>query len=340
MMTFVETENRRQAEFKQTSGYFSPDARADGECLSSFGSPGGTIRLPYLLPLPYAEENLFEGVREGALAYFRENDIAWHGELPGKRPTNHLRDSQICCINFLAPFADNPLALAELLRPLFPSLRRMLPVEDNRFVAFEWIGRENYLGEVVYRRAGRRRGEYVTSADAVVRFEVDGGEIEIVLIEWKYTEINTGEPKLASDKGTNRVLTYAPFYESVACPLDKALLGRFEDLFYDPFYQLMRLQFLAREMERAQELGAAHVRVLRVAPAANVDGDVVSTAAMKRLGSSVSAVWSRLVQPPDRFLSVETERWFGLLLVDRLPELKEWWRYLTGRYAWLAPPRK
>jgi hypothetical protein len=215
----------------------------------------------------------------------------------------------------------------------------MLPVEDDRFVAFEWIGQENYLGEMVYGRADRRRGEYVTSADAAVRFEVDGGEIEIVLIEWKYTEVNTGKSRLVSDKGTNRVLTYAPFFTSVVCPLDKALLGRFEDLFYDPFYQLTRLQFLAREMERAQELGAARVRVLRVVPAANVDGDLVSTAALKRLGASVSAVWGRLAHPSDRFLNVETEKWFGSFPVDRWPDLVDWWRYLTRRYVWLAPPK-
>ena len=339
MKTFVETENRRQAEFKQTSDYFSLNARDNGECLRSFGSPGGIIRLPYLLPLSSAEENLFEDIRPSLLAYFQEKDIAWHGELPGKRPTNHLRDSQICCINFLAPFADNPLALVELLRPLFPSIHRMLPMEDNHFVAFEWIGQENYLGEMVYGRVGRRRGEYVTSADAAVRFEVVGGEIEIALIEWKYTEVNTGEPKLVSDKGTNRVLTYAPFYASVECPLDKVLLGRFEDLFCDPFYQLMRLQFLAHEMERAQELGAARVRVLRVVPAANLEGDIVPTSAMNRFGSSVSGVWGRVVHPPDRFLSVETEKWFGMFPVDRWPDMGDWWRYLTHRYLWLSPAK-
>lgn len=336
MTTFLEDENRRQAEFKQTSGYFSAEARADGEYLPSFGTPGGPVRLPYLLPLGYAEENLFAGIREGTLAYFGRQDIAWHNELPGGRPTNHLRDSQICCVNFLAPFAENPAALTELLRPLFPDLRRVLPMEEGRLVAFEWIGEQNYLGEDLYGRPRRRRGEYCTSADAAVRFEVDGGETEIVLIDWKYTEVCNGQPKHMSPKGTNRVLTYAPLYESAGCPLNKALLERFDDLFYDPFDQHMRLQFLAGEMERAKELDAYRVRVLHVAPAANADGEHVPTAAMRKLGASATEVWQRLVRPPGRFLSMHTEHLFGSLPLRRLPELEGWWRYLTGRYSWLT----
>jgi hypothetical protein len=133
MTAFQQTENLRQADFKKTSGYFSPDARADGQLFTSIGSPRGALMWPWLLPLACAEENLFEGIRSDTLSYFREKAISWHGKLPGERPSNHLRDSQICCVNCLAPFAHNPKALAELFVPLFPSLRRLLPMEDDRF---------------------------------------------------------------------------------------------------------------------------------------------------------------------------------------------------------------
>jgi hypothetical protein len=84
----------------------------------------------------------------------------------------------------------------------------------------------------------------------------------MALISWKYTEACDGKPLQRSSWGTDRLATYAPFYRRDDCRLDRALLGRFEDLFHDPFDQLMRLQFLAHEMEKARELGAERVRVL------------------------------------------------------------------------------
>jgi hypothetical protein len=39
--------------------------------------------------------------------------------------------------------------------------------------------------------------------------------------------------------------------------------------FYEPFYQLMRQQLLAREMETARECGADVVSLLHIAPAQN-----------------------------------------------------------------------
>lgn len=323
MSSFIGLENARQSEFKQTSGSFTEEARADGVYLPSARS-GNLNPLPYCLPVIHAAQNLYPEIREEALAYFREKEIEWHDKRGEYTPSNHLRDSQVCCVNFLFPFTRRPDALADLLRPVFPALKQILPVEDPGYaVAFEWIGERNYLNEAVP-EIPRRRGKGCTSSDAAVRFEVDQGGIEIALLNWKYTERCDGSPKQVSKKGTDRVAIYRPFYEQVDCPLDTTLVADVKNLFYDPFDQLMRLQFLAREMEKAQELAADRVTVVHVEPAANTEGTAVTSPALKSLGRTVVEVWQRLVAPPDRFAAISTEELFGRFPLD-----------LTARYRWL-----
>ena len=326
MGQFLEAEKPRQAAFKASSPYITEAARADGVYK---GRPR-----PFCLPRECAEENLFEEIRGPALPYFKNQEIKWHDGQDAK-PSNHLCDSQVCCVNFLFPFADKPDALVELLRPVFPTISRVLSMEAGLFVSFEWIGEENYLREKC-RTSKRIRGANFTSADAAVMFEREDGLRQIVLIEWKYTE-SYGDTWLRfARSGTDRRQIYAWLYECEDCFLDKSLLPCFCDLFYEPFYQFMRQQFLAHEMEKAHELGADVVSLLHIAPAHNHDFRRVTSPALGCLGDSAIDVWKRLVKTPDRFASAATEELFGRLPVDRLPELANWWEYVSQRYPWLS----
>ena len=194
MGEFLESEKPQQAKFKASSPYSSDAARADGIYK-------GKSR-PFCLPLEHAEENLFSEIRQIAPAYFASQSIKWHDGQNGK-PSNHLCDSQVCCVNFLFPFADKPRALAEVLRPVFPAIREMLPIENGQYVACEWIGQENYLGEKISRNGKRTRGANFTSADAAVMFERPDGKRQIVLIEWKYTESYGGTSLKIAKSGTS-----------------------------------------------------------------------------------------------------------------------------------------
>jgi hypothetical protein len=131
----------------------------------------------------------------------------------------------------------------------------MLPMElhgsAEQFVAFEWIGERYYLGERIARGEKRTRGANCTSADAAVLFEQTDGKRQLVLIEWKYTESYPSRAIRFSARGTDRAVIYRRFYEAADCPIDRSLVAHFDDLFYEPFYQLMRQQLLAREMEGA-----------------------------------------------------------------------------------------
>lgn len=326
MGKFLESERLRQAEFKTTSACFTESARADGYYK-------GRMR-PFCLPLENAEENLFDQISPSALAYFSEQHIKWHDGQNGK-PSNHLCSSQVCCVNFLFPFADKPKELAQLLRPMFPDIRRMLPIEDEgRFVSFEWIGKMDYLGEN-RRRSTRTRGANSTSADAAVMFERADRERQIVLIEWKYTESYSPISLKVARSGTDRTEIYAPLFSRDDCPLNKDLLPGFDTLFFEPFYQFMRQQFLAHEMERAMELGARTVSVLHIAPAHNTDFRRVTSSDLEPLGDSAIEIWERLVRRPDRFVHISTEQLFGALSGTDLPELRQWLWYIDARYPWV-----
>lgn len=166
-------------------------------------------------------------------------------------------------------------------------------------------------------------------------FEREDGIRHIALIEWKYTESYSSTSLKIAKSCTDRSAIYAHLFEREECPLDKDLLPHYDDLFYEPFYQLFRQQLLAHEMEKAQELGAHVVSVLHIAPAHNADFRKVTSPALRSLGRSATDVWKRLVKTPDRFTSVSTEELFGSFPIEKFPEVVVWWEYITARYSWV-----
>ena len=326
MGKFLESEKLHQAAFKASAPYFSEVARAEGHYR--------TKARPYCLPVAHAEENLYPAIRDSARDYFDRFEIKWHDGRKSS-PSNHMCSSQVCCVNFLFPFADQPLHLATLLRPLYPTLGKMLPIENGQYVAFEWIGKCNYLKEKLPRHGKRTRGANYTSADAAVMFKHTDGRRQIVLIEWKYCESYGRTDLRIAKSGTDRTEIYRRLYERDDCPLRKELLPSFGALFFEPFYQLMRQQFLAHEMERARELDADIVSLLHIAPAHNHDFCRITSPALEPLGDSPTGIWRTLTEGTDRFISASTEQLFGALAADQLPELQDWLTYIRARYPWI-----
>jgi hypothetical protein len=327
MSKFLRDEKPKQVIFKSIAPYFSEESRAEGFYRSH--------SYPFCLPREYADENLFPEIRQSILAYFTRNKIKWHDGQDGK-PSNHLCDSQVCCANFLFPFFDKPKALAELMRPIFPDIENMLPIEDGQFVAFEWIGQHNYLGEKVSRNGKRTRGANFTSADAAVMFKHKDGQKQIVLIEWKYTESYYPTWLKFAPSSTDRTKIYEHLYLAEGSPISNELLPNFDCLFFEPFYQFMRQQFLAHEMEKAHELGAEVVSLLHISPAHNKDFMRVTSPELKTVGGFATGVWEKLVKKADRFTGEYAENIFGNFEVEAFPELNEWWQYIGTRYHWVV----
>lgn len=324
MGQFLTTEKQRLGTWKQTTLYLSQKARDPG-------AYRGRLR-DFCLPKACAEENLYPGIRLLALGYFAAFDIKWHDRQKCKC-SNHLCDSMVSCVNFFFPFAERPEALGALLRPIFPSLKEVMPMEESGlWLSIEWIGLDNYLGELKRGDRERTRGANFTSLDAAVRFEDTSGRTQVALIEWKYTE-SYGRRSMAEGKsGARRQAIYRDFFEAADGPIDASKVPDYLDLFYEPFYQMMRQQLLAHEMEKHQELGADAVTVVHICPRRNTDFQRVTSPGLTALGSSVTAVWKSLLRKPERFLEVHTEELFGSFDVSAFPELVDWHHYVTRRY--------
>jgi len=275
--------------------------------------------------------NLAAAIRDVAVRYIEDKEIAWHIH------ANHALSSQVCCLNFLMPLAEQPKMLSrvigEALRIAEPEMLEIEPGPDGRpwFVGLEWNGRADYLNEAGV-RGTRTRGSNSTSADAVVRFR-HCGRNETLLIEWKYTE-SYGQP--ISSTGN---LTRTRRYENLVFPPDGPIrneLGvRLGDFFYEPFYQLLRQQMLAFQMQRAKEDGADRVRVLHIAPAANLALRKVTSPTLTRFGDDAFAVFQSLLSLPEDFVSRSTESLFGPFMSDT-KVANGWAAYLARRYVFLG----
>ena len=79
----------------------------------------------------------------------------------------------------------------------------------------------------------------------------------------------------------------------------------FELVLDEPFYQVVRQQLLAHELEKARAHDADSVRVVHVLPPAN---EAYQRSLLRRehraIGATVSEVWQRLLVRPDRFIPV------------------------------------
>ncbi len=324
MGNFLEREKTEQIAFKASSPTISEQARSDGFFRGKFR--------PFCLPQQYAEENLYPPIREDALQFFRDKKISWHQGIADK-PSNHLCDSQVCGINFLFPFTTRPDELAKLLKPIFPKIQRMLPVENNLYVSFEWIGAKNYLGERVRGEGARTRGANFTSTDAIVMFEDIEHQRQVVLIEWKYTESYSGNYLGIADSGTDRRKIYEHLFDSPGCIVDLERVPDLDALYFEPFYQFMRQQFLAAIMEEAHELGADVVSVLHIAPRINEDFARITSPRLIGLGNTATEVWEKMVKTEGRFISVKTEDIFGEF---SSPIMEDWITYIRTRYRWVT----
>jgi hypothetical protein len=255
---------------------------------------------------------------------FRQKGIQWHMH------SNHGLSSQVCCLNFLAPLAREPEMLARFVQSAMGGeLPTMLPVEEGPngdwYVGFEWIGGD-YLNESG--KAGvRSRGANATSADAVMMFE-RGGRRETLLIEWKYTE--TYGPPIKPNGNATRLKRYQNLAFFPDGPIRADLELGLEDFFWEPFYQLLRQQMLAFQMEKARENDADLVRVLHLSPVGNSALKKVTAPRLREYGSDFASAWRKLLQFPDRFTSLDISKAFAHVLTNA--GATEWAAYLALRY--------
>ncbi len=287
---------------------------------------GGYRGSAYRLDPTSFERNLAPSIRNTVPEYFKQKSIQWH------RHSNHGLSSQVCCLNFLAPLAQKPQMLARLVQATLGGEEpTMLPVEEGPdgqwFVGFEWIG-GNYLNEAG-KSGTRSRGANATSADAVLMF-IRAAKRETLLIEWKYSE-SYGSP-ISPNGNPTRMKRYEELAFYPVGPIRADLNLTLEDFFWEPFYQLLRQQMLAFQMERAGEDGADIVRVLHLSPLNNIALKSVTAPKLREHGPSFSAAWRHLLNQPSRFVSMDIDKAFAPLLTQP-SAVQDWADYITTRYS-------
>jgi hypothetical protein len=294
------------------------------------GHRGRAFQLCY----DYRFNGLLPDVRGTAPALFKALDIQWHPYI------GHGRSSQAACVNFLLPFADRPDLLGDWIGGVLGiAAPMMLPVEqpqagDHRHVAFEYTGPDlrDWLGE-----AGGgvpKRGAHATAADAAVAFVGADERRELVLIEWKYTE-QYRHHRLSKDRKDKRTARYADKLFAPAGPIRDDLGLTLADFLHEPFYQLLRQQMLAWQIERAGMFD--RVRVLHLSPAGNRALHAVTAPTLRMIEgvtyTDAFAAYRATLADPAAFVERTIETSFAPLMHDpRAP----WMAALAERYPSLC----
>lgn len=280
---------------------------------------------PICLPLPFAHMNLLSSVRDDAIGRFARHGIDWHAWSPGPSdatwPSGHLLDSQVQCVNVLLSLAREPALLFDLVRQVEANATDVVSVEDDSPVVFEWIGREDYLGEG--RGHPRDRGRFCTSADALVVVQRPDGRTGI-LVEWKFTETYDRAVPFRGYGGTDRRDVYRAAYDGARCPL--SVRPPIEAFFHEPHYQLLRQALLADAMVEAGEHGIDRAILLHVVPGANHALRAITTPGLTTLGENMETIWLRLLPGP----RVTYRCLDSAPMLVSTPELRERYGMLVG----------
>lgn len=239
---------------------------------------------------------------------FAREHVVWHGAVD-RGPSNHLLDSQVQCVNALAPGLTDPEFVRTAFGDVLP-IAEALPVEADRFVGFEYIGAADHLHEG--HGKPRARGSMATSADAAIRYRTPAGHVEMALVEWKFTEDYRAGTPLPPERFGSRADRYLALWDAPDSVVARDVIP-YDDLFVEPWYQLLRQQLLAAAMERAGELDADVVRVVHVCPRANLGVRAALTRDSHRsAGTDVLGIWTRLCGTSGRFISIDSDRFVDL----------------------------
>ncbi|MDP9183889.1 MAG: hypothetical protein M3P04_14080, partial [Actinomycetota bacterium] len=243
-MTYSSEEKLRAASWKRSTSTLPESAWCAAPYVGKSGKAGDTP-YPFCLPPEHASLSLLPEVREPALALFAELGIPWHAGVGGV-PSNHLLSSQVQCVNALGQMVTDPARIVRALGDVL-GIGEVLQIEPGRYLTFEYIGPTDYFGECP--GGARIRGAHCTSVDAAFLHRALDGVVELVLVEWKYTESyrpRKPDPK----KDAVRFGRYGEAFADPNGPVRSDVLS-FQHVLDEPFYQLVRQQLLAHELEKA-----------------------------------------------------------------------------------------
>jgi hypothetical protein len=271
--------------------------------------------IPREFVLSEAGQNLWGGIRDDAIEYFRRCKINWWGG-DQDDPTGHLLSSQVACVNHLYGLRQRQDAATALLQNVDDEVESAEIVDDG-FVEFEFIGERRYLKE-----RGFTRGAHCTSVDAAMLGRTRTGERRMFLIEWKYTETYSSKDLYIQ----RRAAVYDALIEAADSPFQRISP---RDLYFEPFYQLMRQTLLGHQIVCNEDHRCKSFRHVHVAPKGNVPFHRAITAPALR-GANVYEAWRAVLKYPESFITRTPQELLGPALVA--PDLLSLSNYLRERY--------
>lgn len=300
-------ENIRDAFFKDTGGgYFNNKPRA------------------FVLKSP--EKNLWYQIRLDAIKYFKNNSIVWWPG--GDMPSGHLLSSQIACVNHLFFLRDDKVAALTFLQNINENFVDVCADFEDGYIGFEVVSIGSYLGEVPEGKK-QTRGANCTSVDAMMTGVLLNGKKIQVLIEWKYTEFYNNDCKANGNSGLTRQSRYNSLIQAKDSPIECKI--PIENLYYEPFYQIMRQTLLAWQMvkHKKNELQADDWLHIDVVPETNLHLRYHVTAP-DMLQSSTEDAWKDLLKEPQKYLMLNQQELLKPFLFNK--KYSSLINYLNKRY--------
>lgn len=262
--------------------------------------------------------NLWCGIREDAIDYYSSNKITWWNS--GSGPTGHLLSSQIACINHLY-FLRQRLDLATMVLRNIDNQIQMACRIDTGFVEFEKVGAKNLGNE-----QSLKRGSNCTSVDAMMIGETIYRKRILFLIEWKYTEFYSGKDLSKGTSGKTRLEAYKELLEDEQTPI---IHKPHTDLYYEPFYQLMRQTLLGWEMVKRKEYGVEDWIHLHIIPKNNKELKENKTSPSLK-GSNIEEAWKGALREPEKYKVLDPMDF--LQPAKKCFDTKAFIQYLEKRY--------
>jgi hypothetical protein len=260
--------------------------------------------------------NLWDGIRNQAIEYFFKNNKEWHKDIndePKEGPEGHLLSSNIACINHLFFLRDKPDFATLVLKNIDSRIENSEIIDDG-YIEFEKMGgkNDNPLNEKSKQRKG---GSKSTSIDALmVGKKCDGNNI-LALIEWKYTEKYENQKcKFIAKDGYHQ--NYLDFLQDKNCPINAP--ENVMELFFEPYYQLMRQTLLGWKMIEFSEYNCNEYVHLHIVPRGN--NELINNC----------MDWIKYLKDPKKYKIISPDELLKPLIREKEPQIL--FEYLEKRY--------
>jgi hypothetical protein len=273
-----------------------------------------------------AEKNLWHKIRKEAIDYFTKNKIVWWPG--GSEPIGHLLSSQVCCLNHLFFLRDDKEAALMILKNIDADFTDVCADFEGGYIGFEVVSNGSYLSEVPKGKK-QTRGANCTSVDAMMTGILKNGKKIQILIEWKYTEFYPKECKADGSSGETRRKRYNELIEDADSPINSTV--DLNNLYYEPFYQLMRQTLLAWQMvkHKNEELGADDWLHLDIIPENNLKLRY-EVQAPNLIQSGIEEAWKSQLKRPDKYNIITPQKLLKPLLFNT--KYRGLINYLNERY--------